>query len=202
MFMESPDISNKEAFGDDVEQEKLFEGRCWCMALASKHDTHFAEAQVQDIVNKNLQSLLRHCHNVDESLSRASNEVILNYAADGLPFVQQPIAETMLGRMEDLVESGIPGNWKPIWYCVQILAVVQRSLGLPQRQKFVSLLVKLLPEPRVAKTKVIQQLERLWRADDDPRRSYAEARQQLRIFARSTSGDVQRQLTFLLGGFC
>ena len=172
------------------------------MALASKHDTHFAEAQVQDIVNKNLQSLLRHCHNVDDSLSRASEEVIINYATDGLPFVQQPVAETMLCRMEDLVESGIPGKLKLIWVCVQILAVVLRSLDLPQRQRFVSLLVKLLPEPRVDKARVIRQLESLWRADDDPRRSYAEARQQLRIFERSTSGDVQRQLTILICCAC
>ena len=33
MFMESPDISNKEAFGDDVEQEKLFEGLLTCSGM-------------------------------------------------------------------------------------------------------------------------------------------------------------------------
>ncbi|CAE7353811.1 unnamed protein product [Symbiodinium sp. CCMP2592] len=201
VFAESPDVSLKAAFADDVEQQKFYDCRCWCMILASKHETHFAEAQVRDIVDKNLQSLLRHCQSADDSLSKASHDVIQNYAADGLPFVQQSVAETLLCRMEKLVESGIPANMRPIWRCAQNLQLVVRSLDKPQRQKLVSLLVKLLPEIQ-NKAPVIQHLERLWRADDDPRRSYAEAHQQLRILAKSISGDVRQQLKPLIYGFC
>ncbi|CAE7308882.1 unnamed protein product [Symbiodinium sp. KB8] len=70
--------------------------------------------------------------------------VTSNYATNALPCVQQPIAEAMLALMEELAESNIRANLKRIGRCMHLLATVIRSLSKPQRQKLVTLLVKLL----------------------------------------------------------
>ena len=94
LFIINSDTSVK-AFGGDVEQQKLYECFLTCSeivtagltiflaasrlsrlffilrSLASKRSTHFAEGQVQDLVDKNLQSLLRHCHGADDRVSAA-----------------------------------------------------------------------------------------------------------------------------------
>ena len=168
------------------------------MALARRRTTHFAESYVRCTVGKNLRSLLRHCQSADASVADAAISVVRNYAIDGLLFVQRPIAEAVLAWMKDAVESNILANLKQISRFAGTLDVLTRSLVKRERQKLVSLLVKVLVEPTVSKLQVINYLKTLWTVDDDPRRSYAEAEQQLRIAMQSASRDVRRQLSLLI----
>ena len=112
--------------------------------------------------------------------------------------MQQAIAETMLGLVEELVECNIGPNLGKIGDCVFVLELVFRRLSKPQRQRWVSLLVKPRTDPGVRQEKVIEKVMQLftmiWLFDDDPGRTYAEAEKQLRCFGKSSSTDVRRQL--------
>ena len=97
--------------------------------------------------------------------------VTSNYATNALPCVQQPIAEAMLALMEELAESNIRANLKRIGRCMHLLATVIRSLSKPQRQKLVTLLVKLLLGSHVSNKLVavrglLRGLKMLWLLDD------------------------------------
>ncbi|CAE6956837.1 Pde9a [Symbiodinium sp. CCMP2592] len=145
------------------------------MALASNERAHFAEVHIRRIVGKNLESLLCHCRSADASVAKAADLLVFNYASDALPFVQQPIAEVMLDLIEDLVESNIPANLVEIQNRIRTLAKVLRSLSKPQRQRAVSLMLKLVTDPHVPKEPVIWQLKMLWLADGNSRQTYAQA---------------------------
>ncbi|CAE7939397.1 unnamed protein product, partial [Symbiodinium necroappetens] len=167
MFANNPDITFEEAFGGDVAQQKLYQ------------KTHFAEIYVQSVVGNNLHSLLRHW-SVDD---RDARFVLSNYAAGGLPFVQQAIAETMLGLMEGLVACSIRNiaNLTDMGDCIDTLELVFRRLSKPQRQRWVSLLVELLMTTDISRgrERMMQLLTMIWLSDDDPGRTYAEAEKQL-----------------------
>ncbi|CAE7533212.1 unnamed protein product, partial [Symbiodinium microadriaticum] len=179
MFTGSPDTSF------DAEKEKLYRCQCWCTALASKRKTHFAEDHVHRVVGKNLQSLLRHWRSADASIASAASDILYNYTLNAIPFVQQPIAEASLALLEDLVETNIVANLDTVDACTDNLEMLLRSLSKPQCQKWVSLTVKMLLDHRLKKEEPIRTLQMLWLADDAPRQTYAEADQQLRIFAKS-----------------
>ena len=177
-----------------------FLGRMWCMALARKRWTHFAESDVLDIVGKNLQSLIRHFQSADASLVAAARCVLLDYATDGLYFVQQRIAAVMLDRLEDLVESSILSNIKETGKITTVLKAVLRSMSTALRRKWVSLLVKMLLDPvaNLHKEPVIEKLKMLWLVEDNPWRTFAEAERQLRIFAKSASAAVRLEMLDLI----
>ena len=85
--------------------------------------------------------------------------------------------------------------------CRAHLDNVVRALAKPQRQKWVSLLVKALESLRGQKSEtltLISDLKLLWRADDDPSRSYAEAEQQLKALMKKANADVGGALWDLL----
>ncbi|CAE7618918.1 PAO3 [Symbiodinium necroappetens] len=165
------------------------------MALASKTLTHFSESYVRRTVGKNLQSLLRHCWSADTSVAAAAHDIVHNHASDALPFVQQAIAESMLALMEDLVTSNMRANLKQIGPCARTLEKILRSLSKPQCQKWVSLTVKLLMDPHVTdKERLVWQLKMLWLVDDDPKRTYAEAEQQLLTVAVCDIGAFKNDL--------
>jgi len=182
LFGVNPNVSNESAFEGDAEQQKLCECRLWCLALASKTFTHFSESYVRRTVGKNLQCVLRHCWSADSSIAAAAHCIAHNHASDALPFVAQMIAEGMLARMEELVRSNIRASLKQVYSCTWVLEKILRSLSKPQCQKWVSLTVKLLMGPHVTdkdKERLVWQLKMLWLVDDDPKRTYAEAEQQL-----------------------
>ena len=169
------------------------------MALASKTRTHFAESCVRRIVDRNLQCSLRHCRSADASVAAAARLIVYNYAINALPFVQQAIADGMLTLMEDLVKSNMLANLNAIGQCMQSLEKGLRLLSKPQRQKWVSLIVKLLMEPGVAtKEELFWQVKMLWLVDDDPKRTYAEVEQQLLIVAKSDARALENGLLNLL----
>ena len=100
--------------------------------------------------------------------------------------MQRPIAKATLGILEELVESNMSANTSSTILCDYILGVVLRLLDKPQRQKWVSLLVKLLMDnDDFPKSTVVCRLRMLWLADDDPIRTYAAALHQLQLFAES-----------------
>ena len=167
------------------------------MSLASKRKTCFPEGRVRLLVSKNLESLLRNCRSADVSVADDAMYVVLNYSADGLPSVQQTIAEAMLSLMEVLVKSGIHANKKRIGDCIMRLTMVLRSMSKPQRQKWVSLMVKLLMSRDVKADPLIWRLNMLWLADDNPRETYTEARKQLRTLATSASA-LRADLQYLI----
>ena len=154
------------------------------MTLASNRKTCFAESRVRRIVDKNLESLLWTCLSWDDSVARR-HVIVLNYAIVGLPFVQQRVADAVLSRMEDLVDPDIDTNLWRIKDCVETLTLVLRSMSKPQRQKWVRLMVKFLMLRDVPTAPVIWRLNMLWLADDNPRETYAEARQQLQTLEQS-----------------
>ena len=169
------------------------------MALAAKDRVHFAEIDVRHIVGNNLESLLWHCRSADASVADAAALLVFNYASNAISFVQQPIAEATLALMEDSVKSNIPTNLKQMARYSRTLTKVLRSLSKPQRQQWVSLMVKLLMDHDVSKTHVISELKMLWVADDDPKRTYAEAEQQLWMVANSErTGEVKSAILSLL----
>ncbi|CAE7334408.1 unnamed protein product, partial [Symbiodinium microadriaticum] len=187
----NPDTPFAAVFEGDAGQRKIYQCllacRAWCTVLASKRKTHFAESHVERIVGENLRSLLRHCRSSDVSLAKNAMLLVMNHAAEALPFVQGPIAEALLGMMEELVESSISANSGIIMFCNQILGMALRVLDKPQRQKWASLLVKLLMDEDYPKEPVIWRLRLLWLADDDPLRTYSEVQHQMKIFVKSAS---------------
>ncbi|CAE7815536.1 unnamed protein product [Symbiodinium sp. CCMP2592] len=187
-----------EAFGGDTEQQKFYECRLWCLHLASKRKTCFAESRVRRIVDTNLQSLLRNCLSADKSAARDATYTVLNYAAEGLSLVHQHIAEAMNPLMEDLVDSDTVKNLTRIQDCVETLTMAMRSPNKPQRRKWVSLLVKLLVGGSVRTGPAICRLNMLWLADDSPKKTYEEALHQLRKFEASASPDLQEDLQYLI----
>ncbi|CAE7654103.1 PAO3 [Symbiodinium sp. CCMP2592] len=197
-----PETSFTEAFGGDAEQQKFHECRRWCMALASQKTTHFAESQVRRLVEQNVESLLRHCRSADESVAGPASIVMANYSPDALTFVQRTVADAMLALLEDLVEADIRTNGRRIASCVQTLAFALRSMCKRQRQKWVSLLVKLLMNRHSLKDPLIHRLKMLWAVEDNPKQTYAEAIQHLQTHVKSTSGDLQRDMKFLIHHSC
>ncbi|CAE7040829.1 unnamed protein product [Symbiodinium natans] len=154
-----------------------------------------------DIVIENLRDLLECCCDVDASVRKAAHHIVTNYVRGGLPWVQQVIAEAMLGRMENLwVDEISQPALVQLWRCSKHLEDVVRALDKPQRQRWVSLLVRVLlsRQPCLDPKILISDLKLLWRADDDPRRSYAEAEQQLRAYMKSASKDRQGDVVRLL----
>ncbi|CAE7207974.1 unnamed protein product [Symbiodinium sp. CCMP2592] len=181
------------AFRDDAEQ-KLHECRNWCVAFAQSK-TLCAESRVRRTVDKNLQSLFGHCWSADASVVASAQLVVLNYANNAVPFVQQRVAGAMLDLMDCLLQSGTGIHLQHIWTCTQTLVIVLRSLTVRERQKCVALFVKLLLDPSFPKRKVLEKLKMLWIVDDNPRRTYADSLQQLQIAAKSTNeADVQCEL--------
>ena len=196
LFVVNPFLSNDSAFEGDAEQQKLFDCRAWCMALASKTFSHFAESCSRPTVEKNVQWLLRHCWSADTSVAAAAHLVIHNHASDALPFVQHAIAEGLFAIMEDMVNSDIGPQLDS---CLRTLEKLLRSLSKPERQKWVSLMVKLLVHPNVtSKERLVWQLKMLWLVDEDPKRTYAEEHQQLFSVAVSDSGDFKNDIMSLL----
>ncbi|CAE7685344.1 PAO3 [Symbiodinium sp. CCMP2592] len=194
LYIVNPNLSDDSAFEGDDEQQKLFLCRSWCMALASKDFTHFAESYVRRTVGKNLQCLLRHCWSADASVAAAAHLALHNHASDALPFVQQAIAEGIFALLEDLAS-----NSTQIESCLRTLEKLVRSLSKHQRQRWVSLMVKLLVDPNVAtKERLVLLLKMLWLADEDPKRTYAEEDQQLRSVAVSDTGAFKNDILSLL----
>ena len=174
-------------------------GRWWCMKLAKAcHYTQMLpESDVCDIVQANLRSLFVHCHDVDESVRRSAHHLILNHAGLGShPSVQRLIADAMLGLMADRLPETTEiseENSIQVLRCSLPLPWVLRTLTKSQRQKWVSLLVRLL-DPKSYQSTLIEHLTLLWRADDDPRRSYAEADHQLQALSQHSSREVKGAL--------
>ncbi|CAE7037085.1 unnamed protein product [Symbiodinium sp. CCMP2592] len=197
----NPDTPFAAVFEGDAEQQKFYECRRWCTVLASKRKTHFVQIHVQRVVGKNLRSLLQHCRSSDVAVADAALLLVMNHAAEALHCVQGRIAKTMLGMTEELVESNISANRDKILFCLQNLGMVLRALTKPQRQKWVSLLVKLLMDEDFPTEQVIWRLRLLWLADDDPLRTYSEAQRQMKLFEK-TNSDWEVDIQLLLQSSC
>ena len=146
---------------------------------------------------KPLQQRLKRKSRGSDSTRSGSSEDAHNLVGEhgfgGLPFAKQLIAEAMLGQMEDLLPESAEVSKESLekaMQCAKHLTVVLRTLTKPQRQKWVSLLVRALQidegQAQFRKT-LISDLMLLWRVDDDPRRTYAEAEQQLKAFSMHAS---------------
>ena len=154
------------------------------MKLACARKTHFAERDARRIVVANLRDLLERCGDVDAAVRKAAHYIVRSYGRGGLPCVQQLIAEAMLGLMESVLQESTEISqevWTEVRMCSRHLENVVRRLEKPQRQRWVSLLVRVLlsRQPFVDPKALFSDLQLLWRADDDPGRSYAEAEQQM-----------------------
>ncbi|CAE7304058.1 unnamed protein product, partial [Symbiodinium necroappetens] len=182
--------------GNDPEQIKYYDCQWWCMRLARTRETHFAENDAFDIVCPNLRDLLRHCADEDASMRTSAHYIVRNYGKGGLRFVQQMIADAMLTLMENLLSESTgmsQATLTQVMQCTGHLDNVVRTLAKPQRQRWVSLLVKALESLRGHESEtltLIADLKLLWRADDDPCRAYAEAEQQLTALKKQANKDV------------
>ncbi|OLQ15566.1 hypothetical protein AK812_SmicGene270 [Symbiodinium microadriaticum] len=186
---------------EDGRQLKLFDCRWWCMRLAFADKTHFPESDVNDIVSANLRALLVHYRDGDVSVRKHAHHLLGNYGFGGLPFVKQMIAEAMLDQMEDLLPESADISkeaLKQAMQCAEHLTRVLRALTKPQRQKWVSLPVRALQseesfQDQFQKT-LFSDLKLLWRVDDDPRRTYAEADQQLKAFSEHANRELRGEI--------
>ena len=159
------------------------------MTLACARKTHFSERDARRIVVANLRDLFEHCGDVDASVRKAAHHIVLNYGRGGLPCVQQLIAEAMLGLTENVLQESTEISqevWTEVSMCSCHLENVMRALEKPQRQRWVSLLVRVLlsRQPFVDPNALFSDFQLLWRADDDPRRSFA-ARHRKRAYMLS-----------------
>ncbi|CAE7763841.1 unnamed protein product [Symbiodinium necroappetens] len=186
---------------EDGRQLKLFDCRWWCMRLAFADKTHFPESDVNDIVSANLRALLVHCRDGDVSVRKHAHHLLGNYGFGGLPFVKQMIAEAMLDQMEDLLPESAEISkeaLKQAMQCAEHLTRVLRALTKPQRQKWVSLLVRALQSEESFQAQfqetLFSDLKLLWRVDDDPRRTYAEAEQQLKAFSKHANRELRGEI--------
>ena len=171
------------------------------MRLAFADKTHFPESDVNDIVSTNLRALLVHCRDGDVSVRKHAHHLLGNYGFGGLPFVKQMIAESMLEQMEDLLPESAEISkeaLEQVMRCAQHLTDVLRALTKPQRQKWVSLLVRALQSEESFQAQfqetLFSDLKLLWRVDDDPRRTYAEADQQLKAFSEHANRELQVEI--------
>ena len=113
--------------------------------------------------------------------------------------MKQLIAETMLDQMEDLLPESAEISEDALeqaTQCGEHLTNVLRALTKPQRQKWLSLLVRALHiaegHAQFQET-LISDLKLLWLVDDDPRRTYAEAEQQLKAFSKHATYVLRRK---------
>ena len=148
-------------------------------------------------MQKNLGHLLEGTRAFDEeSLWLAAHHVLLNYGLGSSPAVQNQISESMLDLLGEMLkdlprEATRPSRalWRRIQRCKSHLKIVLRSLSKPQRQNWVSLLVEALHGTQAAPTSVhkslLGELLLLWRADDNPRQTYAKALGQLEALRKS-----------------
>eukprot|EP00439_Symbiodinium_sp_Y106_P010342 s1047_g1.t1 len=186
-------------------QQKHYEGRLWCKALASKTRTHFPTHHGRRIVKKHLQCLFEHfCHS-NLIVSEAAAFLLHFYGRDALPYVQELMAHEMLRVLEDLATSyyeAIPANITQIGQCMGLLGQVLPSLTVSQRQKWMMLILKVMFDHGVANIHkelfFIKVLKMLWEADDEPTKTYAEARRQLRILSNFCRGELQSGLLALI----
>ena len=174
------------------------------MRLAKSRETHFAESDACQIFSANLRDLLRHCSDEDVSVRRSAHHIVLNYGKGGLPIVRHMIADAMLALIGDLLSESTEisqATLMRVMQCTRHLDNVVCSLAKRQRQKWVSLLVKALQSLQGQESlqeTLIANLKLLWRADNDPSRSYAEAEQQLKALRRHACKGVRWALWDLL----
>ncbi|CAE7651996.1 unnamed protein product [Symbiodinium sp. CCMP2592] len=167
----------------------------WCLVLAQKDTTHFAEDYVYQTVSRNLTDLLSHCPHADERVHLSARHILQEHALGGLGFVQELIADTLLSQMRDILSTSgeIKVTWNHMQMYLKHLEPLLRGLTRRQRQDWASLLVKVIhnlpaaPAPLGATRQkvVLHQLKLLWYADDDPNRTYADEKKQLLAFADS-----------------
>ena len=172
------------------------------MRLASARQTHFAESDVRNIVTANLRDLFGRCCSGDEDATmKAARHIVSSYGLGGLPFVQQLIADAKLGLMADHLtqptEVSQDAATKVI-QCTRHLQEVVRSLAKPQRQKWASLLIRVLRTLQFGQQAVVDGLKLLWQADDDPRQTYAQAECELWACLKLASPDFRCDLQHLL----
>ena len=195
-------------------QEGLFTKLCRLLANPRSVVVHEAGERKKDsfrrtfclsayrIVDNNLRDLLQHCCDVDQPVGKAARHIVHNYGRGGLPFVQEMIAEAMLGLMGDLLSESTeisPETEIQVMRCTRHLQYVVRVLSKPQRQKWVSLLVRVLRSQTANHSEIfIEDLKLLWRSDDDPRRNYSEAERELRSLRKSVSRNLRMDLSDLL----
>ncbi|CAE7224160.1 UGT80A2 [Symbiodinium natans] len=167
---DNPGFGITTARGGDVELQKFFGCRLWCMVLAGASTTHFAEADVRCILRKNVRDLLWHCRADDSTVCRAAHRALQWYSCGGasLPVVQQLIAEDMLGLMEDLLsEPSSDSSLEKLVPCTCHLKNVVLSLSKLQRQQWASLLFRCLRREPDCWQELVQDLQMLWLHEND-----------------------------------
>ena len=168
------------------------------MAMASARTTHFAEHHVNRIVGDNLCDLLKHCSDSDRRVSKDAHLIVLNYGRSGLPWVQKKIAAAMQCLAEDLLSASAEiskASVRRVYSCLGHLSGLSRSLERPEHQVWVSMFTRILSLPQFAAgyELIVNDLMLLWRSDDDPRRTYAGADQQILGLERSTASESLRE---------
>ncbi|OLQ06838.1 Bifunctional phosphatase IMPL2, chloroplastic [Symbiodinium microadriaticum] len=166
----NPDTPLAAAFGGDAEQQKVYDCLRWCAALAHESESKAPspEAPVAD----------------------AANVLLWRCAEEGLPFVRADVAEATLGRLEEIFSLSSHSDERR--WCIHRLVKSLQSLSEQQCQQLMDLLVRILREnPDARRQTVLWGLQRLWEADDDPRRCELRA---VRILPTPSLSDYDRCL--------
>ena len=129
-------------------------------------------------------------------MADAANVLLWRCAEEGLPFVRADVAEATLGRLEEIFSLSSHSDERR--WCIHRLVKSLQSLSEQQCQQLMDLLVRILREnPDARRHTVLWGLQRLWEADDDPRRTYSRAHRILRIIAQTEDPELQTGLQFL-----
>ena len=184
-------------------------GQDWCLVLAGASTTHFAEDYVHQTVRRNLAAMLGHCLDPNESVRKAAHHLVGEHVFDGLGFVKELVADTMLSHMRDILSAKgeTQVTWDRMERCMLHLEGLLRSLTKRQRQEWASVLVRLLhslqsaaaPLRATRQKLMVHKLKLLWCADGDPKRTYAYEELQLQACSKSPNfEDVRQDLKLLL----
>ncbi|CAE7209485.1 Pde9a [Symbiodinium natans] len=170
MKSDNRDFSITTACGSNVERQKFFGCRFWCLVLAKARATHFDEADVRRILRKNVRDLLGHCRAADSTVRKAAHQTLTWYGTRSLPVVQQLIANDMLGRMEELLSGSSNDSSLPkVVPCTGHLSNVVKSLSKLQRQQWASLLFRFLRHQPACQQELVEDLQMLWLSENDCR---------------------------------
>ncbi|CAE7808464.1 unnamed protein product [Symbiodinium sp. CCMP2592] len=207
----------------DVERQKCFEclliclarervggpsarSQDWCRMLSRARRTHsFDEEDVCRIIRQHLQTFCNHALDPRNEVVASAHRLIAEYGRGGKPVAHKLIIEATLSRMRHLVSldgKEVWVAWQQMPYSMRQLEAVLRSLSKPQRQEWVSLLVRGLHriECRLESVKskftaaraaeaaeyfnesqklVMEDLMLLWCVDEDPCQTYEDVTAQL-----------------------
>ena len=149
---------------------------------------HFPEHAAKEMNHTLVRDLLLHFHSSDFNVHSSSFYLMLSFADDWMPHVQEAFGFGLLGLL-DLLLLSPKEHWGRKKFILMVLESISPSLGSAQRQRWVDVLTRLLKQEdaREKQEVIISNIEIFYSADKDPRSTFPEADARLEEIQRSRS---------------